>query len=302
MLYADCPLTTLTAMLDRMGGGDETNAADDTLIMEHVITATDLLSQACQRVFVPYRATKTYDALGEHIGCSDVSLGLPGWTGYQTLMLDNDLLEVKTLTNGDGTVITSVQYALRGRGYPKWMIELLPSASLAWTYSTDWQDAISVDAIWGYHEDYSRAWVNSGDAIKDALGIDATTQAITVADADGKDARYRTRFQVGHILKIEDEFMRVVAVTAGTTNTLTVLRGINGTTAATHAKDTAIYTYAPMRNVEQACLTLAIWLHRNKGTAGDVVQYLMDGTKIESGDVPQNVRRIVDGYQRVKVR
>lgn len=287
MPYTDVPLTTLPAVLARMAAADVTDAADDDLIMEHIISASDLISQTCQRSFVPYRENRLYDARGEHIDGS-------------TLRLHADLLAITTLTNGDGTLITSGQYALP-RGYPKWRIDLLTSAGLSWLYSTDWQNAISIDGLWGYHEDYSSAWVSTGDTVKDTDGINASVQTITVADADGKDARYRLRFQVGHILKIEDEFMRVVAVTAAATNTVIVLRGQLGTTAATHAKDTAISSYAPMRNVEQACISLAIWLHRNRATAGDVIQFMMDGTKVTPSDFPQNVRNILSAYGNVRV-
>ena len=266
MIYADTYLTTLDAVKAqlKLSGVD---ADDDALVETAIMNATDLITGFCQRSFVPYRETKLFDARGE--GISD---------GGRTLRLRADLLAVHTLTNGDSTAVASNQYALHGSGYPKWAIELLPSSGVTWTYTTDWQNKISVEATWGYHEDYARAWVATLDEVEDAGGINATVQTLTVGDADGRDARYHTRFAVGQLLRIEDEYLKVVVVNTST-NVLTVLRGVNGTTAATHAKDTAISSYAPMRNIEQAGLSLATWLYRYAPTAGAPIQILLDGTK-----------------------
>ena len=291
MLYQDAYLTTLDAVkqhLDLTG----TDAGDDRVVENLIASASDMITQMCQRVFIPHRDTRQYDARGEHLQNNDFS--------NQILRLDADLLSVDTLTNGDSTTVASGQYALRGRGYPKWAIELLPSAGIYWTYSTDWQNAISIVGIWGYHEDYDHAWVNTLDTIQDVSGINATVQAITCADADGKDGRYRNRFAVGQQLKIESEYLKVVAVNT-TSNVLTVLRGVNGTTAATHAKDTAIYSYAPMRNIEMAAIALTAWLYRNAPTAGDAMQILRDGTKVIPGDMPRFIRDALQAYANVRV-
>ncbi len=289
MIYADTYLTTLNAVkqLLKLGGVDP---EDDALVESHIITATDLITGFCNRSFVPYRETKTFDARGDGI----VDHG-------RTLLLRDDLLAVHTLTNGDGAVIASNQYTLlSGSGYPKWAVELLPSTGLAWTYTTDWQNAISIDGTWGYHEDYARAWVSTLDTVKTVGGIDAVMQAITVADADGKDARYHTRFAVGQLLRIEDEYLKVAAVDTAT-NALTVLRGVNGTTAAVHALNTPIDSYAPMRNIEQACTSLTTWLYRYSPTAGAPIQVLYDGTKQIQSDLPRFINDALAPYQRTRV-
>jgi hypothetical protein len=285
MIYADVYLTTLDTVKKRLKLSN-VDVNDDELVESHIATATDLIAGFCARSFVPYRDTKTFDARGDHID------GL-------IMLLREDLLAVETLTNGDGTAVTSSQYALP-RGYPKWKIELLSSSGLTWLYTTDWQNAISIDGVWGYHEDYSRAWVNTNDTVKDSGGIDASAQSVTVADANGKDARYHTRFAVGQLLRIEDEFLKVVAIDTGT-NVLTVLRGINGTTAAAHDEDTSIESYAPMRNIEQACLSLATWLYRYAPTAGAPLQVLIDGTKQIQSNMPRFIQDALQPYQGVRV-
>jgi hypothetical protein len=63
------------------------------------------------------------------------------------LYLDDDLLSVTTLTNGDGTSITAASYWLEPRNTaPYWYIRL--KSTVSWTFSTDGE--ISVLGSWGY--------------------------------------------------------------------------------------------------------------------------------------------------------
>lgn len=95
------------------------------------------------------------------------------------------------------------------------------------------------------------------------LSSGATT--LTVSDADGTDVDgVSPRFQVGHLLRIESEYLRVIAVDTGT-NQLTVQRGVHGTTAASHAQDTAIETYQPVPAIRDLCMRYAELLYRSIG-------------------------------------
>ncbi len=120
---------------------------------------------------------------------------------------------------------------------------------------------MSVTGTWGWHERWSQAWRDSADAVQDNP-LSSTATTLTVSDADGADSQQRSpRFQVGHLLRIEDEYLRVLAVDSGA-NTLTVQRGVQGTTAAAHAQTTAIEVYQPPREVESLCLRWAMWLYK----------------------------------------
>lgn len=94
-----------------------------------------------------------------------------------------------------------------------------------------------------------------------------TTTGVTVSDGD--------EFSPGQTLRIDDEQMYVRAV-SGTT--LTVDRGANGTTAATHSDSVAIdiYRYPPAIVACQQDLSLLRWKRRNAGSDGT------DG----GGDIP----------------
>lgn len=61
-----------------------------------------------------------------------------------------------------------------------------------------------------------------------AADIDDAQTTITVADGDGE------KFRVNSIIVIDDEYMKVTAVNG---DTITVIRGFDGTTATAHTKD-----------------------------------------------------------------
>ncbi len=284
-IHSGVYLVTLDAVREQLNAEPGASYQDDeTLLLRFIGDATAMAHQFCRRSFVPYRQTKTFDARGD-------------WVDGRTLTLNADLLDAITITNGDGSVITDDQYLLRDRNrYPRHEIKLKASSNLIWTSDGyDWEDAITIDGIWGYHESYDQAWVDSGDTVQDAGGVDAAATAITVTDAGGQDARFNTRFQVGQVLRIDDEYLILTAVDAGT-NTLTVRRGQLGTTATAHETGAAIYTYAPMDDVARAIASLAIWLYRNKATQGDEVFVLSDGSKMINNQAPSNIRDTLRAY------
>ena len=67
------------------------------------------------------------------------------------LMLDEDLLSVTTLTNGDGTTVDPSSYVLLPPNEnPKYAIKLTVASGLYWTYEDDHINAISIEGRWGY--------------------------------------------------------------------------------------------------------------------------------------------------------
>lgn len=67
------------------------------------------------------------------------------------LVLDDDLLTVTRITNGDGTEITGDQYVLLpANTTPKWAVKLKASSGVSWAYVDDPEGAIEVEGTWGY--------------------------------------------------------------------------------------------------------------------------------------------------------
>ena len=133
------------------------------------------------------------------------------------------------------------------------------------------QRSVKIVGTWGWHDDYAFAWEDSGDTVENAP-LTAAGTSITVNDADGVDAWGATpRFSAGQLLRIGSEYAQVTVVTAAATNTLTVRRGILGTTAAEHAQDTAIYVYQAPAMVKQAVVIQAArWFKRGQQAYQDV--------------------------------
>lgn len=280
-------IVSVDMVRDQMGDESDLTYASTRKYLRMVDGASRIFTQFTRRSFVPYRQTRTFDARGEHI------------SAYQ-LKLDADLLAVETLTNGNSETIASSNYVLRPSNVtPHHSIQLKDNASVTWTYSGAWEGAISIDGWWGFHENYASAWSSSGDSVQDGSGINATTTTVTVTDANGTDANYMRRFEIGQWIKIDDECMRVVAVDTNT-NKLTVIRGQLGTTAATHANAAAITSYTAQYDIVQACVGLIVWLERNKGSAGETIWYAGD-SQVNLNQAPQYIGDTMKAYRRARI-
>lgn len=106
---------------------------DDALGAALVSRASAMIDQFCRRRFAQWTATRLYD----------VPSGV-------TLWLDEDLLAVTTLTNGDGATLTSSEYLLLPTNMiPRYGIRLRSGS--AWVGgSTGDEQAISLTGTWGY--------------------------------------------------------------------------------------------------------------------------------------------------------
>lgn len=239
-------LNTLYALRARLGLATS-ETSDDTRLLHALQAAAAQVERAAGRRFAPRKA-----ALAHTI------------THPAELLLDDDLLELTTLANGDGTTIPLNSVILLPDDAPAGGLLLTAGSSFVWTHTPI--QAVTVTGIWGWHDRWATAWRDSSDTVQNnPLSSGATS--ITVADADGADSTGEIpRFQVGHLLKIESEYLRVTAVNTAT-NVLTVLRGVNGTTAASHAQNTPIYSYQPAPDIAAITLTRAAQLYREPDSA-----------------------------------
>jgi hypothetical protein len=129
--------TTKDRMRTYLGlGPGETG--DDTLLEDFIEQVSRAIDHWTRREFYATSETREFDAVGDHI------IG-------RLLMLDQDLLSITTLTNGNGSTIASTEYVLRpANKFPKWGVELKSGSSATWTYSGSYQEAISIEGSWGY--------------------------------------------------------------------------------------------------------------------------------------------------------
>lgn len=114
-------------------------SGDDVLLADLTQAAAALIDTYTGRTFAVTSDTTRYiDAIGDHV------------RGY-LLYLDEDLCQITSVVNGDGTTVTTSQYTTVPRNdTPYRALRLLGSAGLSWTYSTDWEGAIAITGRWGF--------------------------------------------------------------------------------------------------------------------------------------------------------
>jgi hypothetical protein len=233
---------------------DATNEANDAFTLGVLRQLTARFEAECNQVFAPVIKTRYYDARGDH------SIDY----GKKRLFLRYPLLEANAVTDGNDTaLVADTDYRLYPRDTVAYALQGL-SAYGGWhQYTGDWVEAISVAGIWGYHEDYANAWVASGDALA-ANVSDTTGTTLTVADVDAVNPLTGyARFSPGMLIRIDDEYMTVLSVDSDA-NTLTVQRGANGSTAATHDEEAAISVWQAMHQIQRVVARSAAFLVKRR--------------------------------------
>lgn len=247
MAHTYASLADYKAWVDGNGGADF-GTANDTSLLLTIEAASRRIDAFCNRSrfgsgFGPRTGTNRYDGDG---------------TGE--LMLGDDLLTVSSITIYDGTALATYVTPAADTDYylepydstPKREIRLHGQGAVtAFTYG---RRTVSVVGSWGY-----AAETVTASATANAIAT-AVTTSITVSSG--------TEFSAGMTLLVDSEQLYVTAVS---TNTLTVDRGANGTTAATHAGGAAIAWYRYPRDVKDAAIRIAHrrWRAKETGVTGD---------------------------------
>lgn len=114
--------------------------ADDALITALIATA---------QATIDGYTSRTFEASADTTHNLDAIENVDG----RELRLDGDLCAITSITNGDGVVVTAAQYTTNPRNKTPWYkIRLLLSSGVAWTYTTDPEDAIVIVGKWAYSE------------------------------------------------------------------------------------------------------------------------------------------------------
>lgn len=130
------------ATYKRDAGIPLSNTTKDTQLTEFLERAQKVIDNHCRRTFEAATNTVRYLHAVEQVH------GLELW-------LDKDLAAINSITNGDGTLITTGQYAVIppnaiADGKPIEAIKLKGSAGVRWTYSDDPEGAIAISGKWAY--------------------------------------------------------------------------------------------------------------------------------------------------------
>lgn len=234
---------------------DNNDDIDDDLLKRFITEASALIHRTTERSFTPYRAARVQDFYANY-----------------DLNLDADLLHVLAVTNGNGAAIDLAAIRTQpANDYPKWRLSLSRGSGVVFTWEHEREQAIEVEGIWGYHTDYPSAWVDTLAVLPDE-GLDSSATSFTTSDAAGLNANGAPRFEVGQILKIEDEFIRVVGLTFAEEgdDTVTIRRAQLGTTAAAHSAGTSIESWQVLPDIEWQATRLVVWAYQHRDTVQSV--------------------------------
>jgi hypothetical protein len=220
------------------------DTSDDTQLKDFLRDASRAIDEHTFRKFYPTRTSALK---------YDIPKG-------GTLRTNEDLLEIKGLSdlNGASVISSNVAWLKTGDEWnltPYDRIILDDSSGSAFNYSGTPQRAIRLDAIVGYHKEYNQAWRYSSVSLTSdmtATGITASVSGSAGDDAWGSPSR----IQAMNIVKIDEEFMFVTQGGQGA-STFNVVRGINGTSATTHASGASIYVWKVEQDIETATKELA---------------------------------------------
>lgn len=139
-----------------MGGFADANTSDDSHLSDLINRVQAAINRYCHRVFEASANTvRTFDAI------KDVGDGT--WEDYgqvdtwkraerrRTLNIDKDLCSINSITNGDGTTVSSSDYVTEPRNdTPYHAIVLKLNSNIAWTWDSSPENAISVSGKWAY--------------------------------------------------------------------------------------------------------------------------------------------------------
>lgn len=262
----------------------------DPTYLKKLRAATDEINDKVNRFFYPVVATHQFD-----------------WQSSIKLEFrSQDLLSLTTLVDGAGVSIplSSVIY-LGGADIttgPYYGVELDPTKSY-FLYLVTKTRCISVTGVWGWHDDYANAWIDStltvsGNINSSVAVITLSGDPTTTADAWGN----LPAISAGNLIQIDTgsslEWCWVVATTS---TTMTVVRGQNGTTAAAHSGGATIKVYQPPSAINDICLRWAAWLVAQDNTDFGKVALDVFGRPIVRAGVPTDILDALAQYENVRV-
>lgn len=219
-------------------------------------------------LFVPTLEARVIPLSPQSINSWDRSLFLRTSQGAVSPLLS---LSGASINGTALTVGTNVQLYPSGVA-PYYQLQLMGDAWYSW-YSVVCADVwgvqnASITGIWGYNIDYTRAWL-AVDALAAAITT-TTATTFTVANVDGDNPLGESpRISAGNVVQIDSEWMDVIA-TDITTNTVTVVRGVNGSTAATHLINAPVSVYLVDENIRRAVTRQVAAIYARRGAYNTV--------------------------------
>lgn len=205
------------------------------------------------------------------------------------LVIESDLLEVIELVNPAGSTLTTADYRLKPLNeYPKTRVELLLTNCGSWEGWCGSQFATGeLTARFGYVPHWDYAWETIMSA---TLAADVTTLAVPTVSL----------FRTGDTLRFENEYLFVRNIvrdaSPATSGTLTLKRGVLGTTSVAHAISTPVSRFLILDVIRTNAIEWAAYLEKSRERVGDRVQVSEQGLLIVN-DLSPLVKEALSRHQ-----
>lgn len=286
-------MTLYCTLSDAKADDGATGITGDNYLLRAIRTVSRRVDRefaAKRPLFAPVIEARKVRVDGYHVNSWD-----------NTLRLDGSLLALTAATVGSTALVVGTNVS----GYPDVdmppfpYLRLTQCGSRGWYY-TDCADCsaplyATITGIWGVHRDYANAW-QLADTL--SAGINASVTTLTVADIDGADVYGVTpRISAGNLLKIDDEFLEVIA-TSTATNAATVRRGVNGSTAAAHALSAPVYVWQIEEPIRAVVARQAAMIYARKGAFTTVEISGMSEVRYPADLLPE-LRAVLQEYAYV---
>jgi hypothetical protein len=273
--YVSVDLLKSSSVLNVTGTGDDTRLR---LLAE---SQSRLIDRLTNRHFYSLTAARTFDAVnGYFLNVSD----LASITSLKTDENVDRTFEVTWATTDYLLRPNNADPTTRGnsnsRPYTQIIVDSNGSRS---SFPLGFQ-TIEVTGEWGY-------WLHKATATETADAIASTTAKTFSLSA-------RTDVEAGHTILIDTEQLYVQSYSG---NTVTVARGVNGTTAATHSSGAAVSIYEYPEPVVEATIIQVgrMWKRKDSSYANAIG---LEGGLLEIfRGIDQDVKQAVRPYRKIAI-
>jgi hypothetical protein len=242
-------------------------------ILDDCFAYSKIIEDKTQRTFVPYAAEKVY-YFRDLVAAGDWYIA----DGRYVLRLDEDLLAVDSIDLNGTDMDTDTYYLAdmnaRPNAYPYRSI-VFDSDEVP-TWDTGFSTCITITGEWGVQDNSSDAYETVG--VLAAAVNSTTTTTLSVADA--------SLYSVYDYIRVDDELMLVTALTTTgpAPESLTVKRGVNGFTAATHENAASITRWCVVSDVRKLATKMVAYAYQRRSDAGERAQWINDSLVIAEFD------------------
>lgn len=270
------------------------NTVDDAkvirLIRQYSSRIDRQFKQRNASLFVPTLEARTIDLSPDNIN---------SWEGTLFLRTPQNGISPLLALSGVGIGTQSLIVGTNVQTYPTptapyYQLQLMGNCSNTWyTYAqcfpTRGLPYASVTGIWGYNADYANAWLAVDGLVS---GVNASVTTLFVDDVAGYNpyGEY-PRISAGNVIQIDDEWMNVIS-TDPDLNTITVVRGVNGSTAAAHVMGAVVSVWQTDESIRRAVTRQVAFMYARQG-AYDNVRITDIGTVMYPPDILQEVNDLL---------